>query len=128
MKQTAIAVFGWLVPGGGYLLGRRYLQFAVFLVLVSFAIAAGTALLGGVLPPRAGELRGGDGVTVTMAWAGSIAKVLAGGPYLLAVPFAGLRTFLSGRTHEFGTVLLEVAGLLNLLAIADAMGTEKEPR
>ena len=30
MKAVGLAIFGWLVPGGAYLLMRRYLQFAVF--------------------------------------------------------------------------------------------------
>ena len=47
MKAVGLAVFGWLVPGGAYLLMRRYLQFAVFAVLVSATFAAGLALHGG---------------------------------------------------------------------------------
>jgi hypothetical protein len=35
MRALGLAAFGWLVPGGAYLLMRRYLQFAVFAVLVS---------------------------------------------------------------------------------------------
>ena len=124
MKSVASIAFGWLIPGGTYLLRRKYLQFAVFLLLVSTAVAAGMALQGGVLLPEPAELQGTDGLTIMMAWAGSLAKALAGGPYLLALPFASLQTFMSGRTHEFGTVLLEIAGLFNLLAIADAMEPE----
>jgi hypothetical protein len=30
MKKAALVAFGWLVPGGAYLLMRRYVQFAVF--------------------------------------------------------------------------------------------------
>ena len=30
MKKAALVVFGCLVPGGAYLLMRRYVQFAVF--------------------------------------------------------------------------------------------------
>jgi hypothetical protein len=124
MKTAALAAFGWLVPGGAYLLRRRYLQFGVFLVLVSAAFGAGIALQGGVQLPKPAELQGTDGLTTMMAWAGSVAKALAGLPYLLALPFTGLNTFVSGRAHEYGTVLLEVAGLINLLAMADAMETE----
>ena len=34
VRFAALAVFGWIVPGGAYLLMRRYLQFAGFAVLV----------------------------------------------------------------------------------------------
>ena len=40
MKAVALAAFGWLVPGGSYLLMRRYFQFAIFAVLVSTTFAA----------------------------------------------------------------------------------------
>jgi hypothetical protein len=124
MKSLVSIGFGWLIPGGTYLLRRKYLQFAVFLLLVSTAVAAGMALQGSVLFPEPAELQGADGLTTILAWSGSVARALAGGPYLLALPFASLQTFMSGRTHEFGTVLLEVAGLFNLLAIADAIEPE----
>ena len=35
MSSIVIALFGWLIPGGAYLLTRRYLQFAGFLTLVT---------------------------------------------------------------------------------------------
>ena len=124
MNSLVSIAFGWLIPGGTYLLRRKYLQFAVFLLVVCTAVAAGMALQGSVLFPKSAELQGTDGLTIMLAWAGSLARALAGGPYLLALPFASLQTFMSGRTHEFGTVLLEIAGLLNLLAIAEAMEPE----
>ena len=118
---AAVALFGWLVPGGAYLLLRRYAQFALFLLLVSSACAAGTALQGSNQWPQPAELQGLDGATTIMAQAGAVAKVLAGGPYLLARLLDGNHTFLTGRLHEYGTTLLTLAGLLNLLALADAM-------
>ena len=38
MSAALLALFGWLVPGGGYLLMRRYLQFAVFAFIVYRAL------------------------------------------------------------------------------------------
>lgn len=121
VPAVAVALFGWLVPGGAYLLLRRYAQFALFLLLVSSACAAGTALQGGNQWPQPAELQGLDGVTAIMAQAGTLAKALAGGPYLLSRSLDGNHTFLTGRLHEYGTTLLTLAGLLNLLALADAL-------
>jgi hypothetical protein len=125
MNLSVTAAFGWLVPGGAYLLARRYLQFAVTLALVGCATAAGMALHGANLWPQAGELQGLDGFTAGMAQAGALARVLAGGPYLLARLCDYSRTFLSGQTHEFGTTLLVLAGLFNLLALADGLQLRK---
>jgi|GEM_PF-1416042 hypothetical protein len=121
MKPAMMALFGWLVPGGAYLLLRRYTQFALFLLLVSSACAAGTALQGGNQWPHPAELQGLDGFTVIVAQAGALAKMLAGGAYLAARFLDGNHTFLTGRLHEYGTTLLTLAGLLNLLALADAL-------
>jgi hypothetical protein len=125
VPAAAVALFGWLVPGGAYLLLRRYAQFALFLLLVSSACAAGTALQGGNQWPQAAELQSLDGFTAIVAQAGALARVLAGGPYLLARFLDGNHTFLTGRLHEYGTTLLTLAGLLNLLALADALQLRK---
>ena len=124
MKIGIELLFGWLVPGGAYLLRRHYLQFALVFIVIVTAFAAGIALHGGFLWPGAAELQGTDGLTVLMAKGGTVAKMLAGGPYLLAQVFGDSQTFVGGRTHEFGTVLLDAAGLFNLFALASAVETE----
>jgi hypothetical protein len=50
---------------------------------------------------------------------------LAGGPYLLARLCNYSQTFLSGQTHEYGTTLLVLAGLFNLLALAGGLELRK---
>jgi hypothetical protein len=125
MKAVALAVFGWLVPGGAYLLMRRYLQFAVFAVLVSLTFAAGVALHGGLQWPQTADLQGLDTFTVLLFKAGAAAKLFTGGPFLLALLFDGSHGFLDGRLHEFGTTLLMLAGLFNLLAVSNALELRK---
>ena len=125
MKSLGLAAFGWLVPGGAYLLMRRYLQFAVFAALVSTTFAAGLALHGALQWPQPAELQGLDGFTALLFKGGALAKVLAGFPFLLALPFDGAHGFLDGRLHEYGTTLLTLAGLFNLLAVSNALELRK---
>lgn len=125
MKTAMAAVFGWLVPGGAYLLARRYWQFGVSLAVVCCATVAGVALHGANLWPQASEMQGIDGLTGLMANAGGVARLLAGGPYLLTRLAGYSQTFLGGQTHEYGTTLLALAGLFNLLALADALELRK---
>jgi hypothetical protein len=125
MKAAAIAAFGWLVPGGAYLMSRRYLQFAVSLALVCCAAIAGVALRGANLWPQPGELQGLDGFTAGLAQVGAAAKALAGGPYLLARLCQYSQSFVNGQTHEYGTTLLVLAGLFNLLALVDGLELRK---
>src|SRR5262249_40047574 len=78
------AAFAWIVPGGGYLLMRRYGRFAMFLLLVTATFAAGIALQGGVAWPGPDDLKGLDGLAALVARGGTIVKCLAGAPYVLA--------------------------------------------
>jgi hypothetical protein len=128
VKPVGLAVAGWLVPGGAYLLQRRYALFASFAVLVSTTFSAGLALHGGCQWPQPAELQGLDSVTELLVKAGAVAKLLAGGPYLLAQSFAAPHSFLNGRLHEYGTTLLALAGLFNLLAVSDAIESRKAER
>jgi hypothetical protein len=125
VKAVALAVFGWLVPGGAYLLMRRYLQFAMFAVLVSTTFAAGLALHGGLQWPQGADLQGLDFFTILLFKAGGVAKLLTGSPFLLALFFDGSHGFLDGRLHEYGTTLLVLAGLFNLLAVSNAIELRK---
>jgi hypothetical protein len=125
MKSLGLAAFGWLVPGGAYLLMRRYLPFAAFAVLVSTTFAAGLALRGGLQWPQPAELQGLDLFTALVFQAGALTKLFAGGPSLLAQFFDGGHGFLDGRLHEYGTTLLILAGLFNLLAVSNALELRK---
>lgn len=128
MNALLLAVVGWLVPGGAYLLMRRYLQFAVFAFVVSATFAAGLALQGGTGWPDPAELAGLDVFTMLIFKAGAAAKLLAGAPYLIAPLFNGSTPFLSGRLHEYGTTLLIMAGLFNVLAVSSALDLRKEQK
>jgi hypothetical protein len=121
MNAIGLAVFGWLVPGGAYLLMRRYVAFAVFAVVVVVAVVAGAVLQGGLRWPTTEELAGLDGFTALLFRAGAFGKALAGGPYLLVRMFGGSSTFLDGRMHEYGSTLLIMAGAANVLAVSSAL-------
>jgi hypothetical protein len=125
MRSLRLVAFGWLVPGGAYLLMRRYLQFAVFAVLVWAAFAAGLALHGSSQWPQPADLAGLDTFTALVFKGGALAKMLAGAPYLAAQFFDG-SSFLEGRLQEYGTTLLAMAGVLNALAISSALDLRKE--
>ena len=126
MNPILLAAFGWLVPGGAYLLMRRYLQFAGFAFVVTAAFVAGLVLHGSAQWPDPAELAGLDGMTALIFKAGAVAKVLAGAPYLAARLFDSSGSFLNGRLHEHGTTLLVMAGVFNVLAVSSAFELRKE--
>ena len=81
---------------------------------------------GGSLWIAPDELAGVDGFTALVAKVGILGKALAGAPYLLARVFYHSQSYLDGRLHEYGTILLVFAGLMNLLALADAFEIREE--
>ena len=121
MRRVGLAAFGWLVPGGAYLLTRRYLEGAVFAVIVCLAFGSGLAMQGSVLRPTAAELQGLDPFTSYVFQAGAFAKMLAGAPFLAASWFGVGGGFLAGRAHDYGSTLLLMAGIFNVLAISSAI-------
>ena len=124
MNPVALAAFGWLVPGGAYLLMRRYMQFAIFAAIVTVTFAAGILLQGSVRWPAPVELAGLDRFTAFAFQVSAFAKALAGAPYLAANAF-NQPSFLSGRLHEYGATLLMMAGLFNVLGISSALDQRK---
>lgn len=100
---------GWLLPGGQYLLKHRLGRFALCFALVSIAFAAGIAL-GGLTDPTQ------PGIYAAVS---TIAKSLAGGPYLIARIFAQAKLPLDAPPHDYGAALLNAAGMINLLALGD---------
>ena len=117
MKDVGLALLGWIVPGGGYLLMRRRAYFAAWFLLVCGTFSLGLAMGGGGLWLTSAELSGLDGLGSVMAVGGVLSKMLAGGPYLLAWVAGHLPGYLEGRLHEYGTTLLVFAGVLNLMSI-----------
>lgn len=121
MRKVWLVFAGWLIPGGAFLLMRRYVPFVVFAVLVCGTFAAGVALHGGYQWPPAADFAGLPGFDSLIARAGALTETLAGAPYLAAQLAGNPQPWLSGRLHEYGTTLLLMAGLLNVLAVASAL-------
>ncbi len=128
LGPAALALVGWIVPGGAYLASRRYVPFALFAAAVWAAFGAGLALQGGLAWPTAADLAGLDGGTSLMFRAGAAVKMLAGAPYWIAQAAGVSGTFLDGRVHEQGTTLLAMAGVINVFAIGTALDARKEAR
>jgi hypothetical protein len=101
--------FGWILPGGVYLLKRRYDQFALCFALVAAGFAAGVALGGLNNPPQ-------PGIFGAVA---AVAQWFAGGPYLIARIFSHATLPIDAPIHNNGLALLMAAGAINLLAMAD---------
>ena len=126
MRTALMAAAGWILPGGAHLMQRRYGRAAILAVVVCGMFAAGVAINGVASWPTQQDLEGLDGASKLLARAGWAAKAMAGGPFLVLRASGEPGDFASGFVHEYGTKLLVMAGLLNLLALVDALGQKEE--
>jgi hypothetical protein len=129
-NPVLFSLIGWLIPGGGYFLLKRKNQFYFYLFTVLALFTVGLLLRGGLLWPEPEDLNGMDNVTSLLMKGSAAAKIFAGVPYLLALFGGYSQTFLDGFKYDMGTKLLVLAGLFNILALADAFSLafpEKKP-
>jgi hypothetical protein len=104
------ACLGWLVPGLGHIVLRRFGRGIAFFLLVVTAIAAGYLLQGELYHPQAGK---------PLSKLGTLGAMGMGLPYFLlrfGMSYAG---DLMGRGYEYGSAFLLTAGLMNWLLVLD---------
>jgi hypothetical protein len=119
-----VLIAGLLFPGAAHWMRGQRAKAAIYSVMVLTLVAAGVYLNGANTMPTDADLNGIDGTSRLMFLGGAAVKALAGLPYF-ALSLAGYsQSFLSGAFNEYGTKLLAMAGLVNLLALADAFTKE----
>ena len=106
------------------MLGQRA-KAAIYSAMVLTLVAVGVWMQGANTMPNAAELDGVDGTARLMFLGGAAVKALAGLPYFALSPAGYSQSFTAGIVNEYGTKLLAMAGLVNLLALADAFTKEK---
>src|SRR5215470_17020906 len=97
-------VVGWLIPGAGHLLLKRYTRGVLLMV-------SGLAMQGRIYQPNGGDI---------LDILGFVGDVGAGALYVLARINDWGGAAISHATADYGTKYLIVAGLLNFIAAADA--------
>ena len=110
MATLAPAV-GWLIPGAGHLIQKRYIRgVLLFVSIVSLFV------LGLMMEGRVYRANGGDILEIL----GFVGDVGAGGLYMLALVMDWGTAIAPHATADYGKVFIIVAGLLNFISVADA--------
>ncbi len=104
-------VAGWLVPGLGHVLVRRWARAAVYFLCVGLLAIAGLALRGNIF-----SAHGNDAFDVL----GFLADLGAGVFYFVARLIQNGGPDVSHAAGDYGTRLFATAGVLNLLCALDA--------
>src|SRR4249920_167804 len=109
MAVLAPAV-GWLIPGAGHLIQRRWIRGLLLFVSIVALFFLGLAMQG-----RIYKANGGDILDIL----GFVGDVGAGGLYVLSLAMDWGQGAIAFATADYGTKFMIVAGLLNFIAIAD---------
>jgi hypothetical protein len=104
-------IAGWLVPGAGHILLKRYVRGVLLLVSIVAMFLIGLALQGHIYQPN-----GGDVLDIL----GFIGDVGAGALYFLARIMDWGAGPVAHATADYGKTFFIVAGLLNYIAAVDA--------
>ncbi len=115
------AVGGWIVPGLGHLILRRWSKAAVYFLCIGGLACAGLAMRGGVF---------GFGAEDMFDRLGFFADLGAGIFYFLAHQLQSAGPDVAHATGDYGTRLFAAAGMLNLLTVLEAydIGRGSEPK
>ena len=104
-------IVGWLIPGGGHILLKRYGRGVLLLVSVVAMFVIGLGLQGRIYKPNGGDI---------LEILGFIGDVGSGALYFLARIMDWGNMMAANAAADYGKTFLIVAGLLNFIAAADA--------
>lgn len=106
-----VLIAGWLVPGAGHFLLKKWIRGALLFVSIVAMFSIGVALKGKVYTPNTGELLD------VLNFVGDLGNGLL---YLIARVAGWGQAPIELATADYGTKFMVVAGLLNIIAAVDA--------
>src|SRR5208283_1995178 len=104
-------IVGWLIPGAGHILLKRYVRGALLFVSVLAMFFVGLGMNGRIYQPNGGDI---------LDILGFVGDVGAGALYFLARIMDWGTAMAANAAADYGKTCLIVAGLLNFIAAADA--------
>lgn len=110
MSVLAPAV-GWLIPGAGHLIQKRWIRGLLLMSSVVIMFVLGLLMQGRVYKPNGGDI---------LDILGFIGDIGAGGLYIVTRALDAGHGIVAHATADYGTKFIIVAGLLNLISVADA--------
>jgi hypothetical protein len=108
---TLVLIAGWLVPGAGHLMLRKWFRGSLLLISIVAMFTIGLALKGKIYSPNTGDLLD------ILNFAGDLGTGLL---YFLVRIFDLGQATVQVATADYGTKFIVVAGLLNVISAVDA--------
>lgn len=111
MMAVVAPAIGWLIPGAGHILQRRWIRGVLLLVSIGSLFTLGLMMQGHIY-----KANGGDILDIL----GFIGDLGAGALYIVALAMNWGIGAIAFAVADYGTKFMIVAGLLNFIAVADA--------
>jgi hypothetical protein len=111
MMAVLAPAMGWLIPGAGHIIQKRWIRGLLLLVSIVTLFVLGLMMQG-----RIYRANGGDILDIL----GFIGDLGAGGLYIVTLARDWGQGAIAFATADYGTKFMIVAGLLNFIAVADA--------
>ena len=110
-QSIAVLIVGWLVPGAGHLMLKKWRRGALLLISVVMMFVLGILMQGKVYAPNTGDI---------LDILGFVGDVGSGVLYFAAQIMDWGRGAIHIAVADYGTKFIIVAGLLNIMAAIDA--------
>ena len=104
-------IVGWLVPGGGHFIQKRWIRGILLAVSILVMFFTGLAMEGRIYGPNSGEI---------LEILGFLGDVGSGLLYFLGRAMGWGVGAINLATADYGTKFIIVAGLLNIISAVDA--------
>jgi len=111
MMAVVAPALGWLIPGAGHLIQRRWIRGLLLMAAIVIMFVLGILSQG-----RVYRLNGGDILDIL----GFVGDIGAGGLYIFTRAMDWGQGSIAHATADYGTKYIIVAGLLNFISVADA--------
>jgi hypothetical protein len=111
MMSVVAPVIGWLVPGAGHLIQKRFVRGALLFISVVTMFLLGLGMQGRIYKANGGDI---------LDMLGFIGNLGAGGLYIVTLAADWGQGAIQFATADYGTKFMIVAGLLNFISVADA--------
>jgi uncharacterized protein DUF6677 len=102
---------GWLIPGAGHLIQKRWIRGFLLLASVFIMFILGLMMQGHVYKPNGGDI---------LHILDFIGDLGAGGLYIVSLAKDLGQDAFAHASADYGTEFMVVAGLLNFISVADA--------
>lgn len=111
MMAVLAPAVGWLIPGAGHLIQKRWIRGLLLLLSIGLMFVLGVFMQGHIYPPNSGDV---------LDMLGFVGDVGAGGFYIVTQTMGIGFGAIAHATADYGTKFMIVAGLLNFISMADA--------